>query len=94
VTPDPRPLSAEDVDDDRLTMALRIDSANALGYREGYREGYRAAEARHAALGVLLRQFVDYGNQQYVPDEDMESLMAEAETFLDHGLDALERETS
>jgi hypothetical protein len=31
---------------------------------------------------------VDYGNQQYVADEDMESLMAEAETFLEHGLDA------
>lgn len=40
----------------------------------------------------LLRQFVDYGNQQYVPDEDMESLMAEAETFLDHGLDGLRAE--
>ena len=30
-------------------LALRIDNANALGYREGY----RAAEARHAALDAI-----------------------------------------
>lgn len=34
---------------------------------------------------ALLRQFVALGNQDAVPDEDWESLMAEAETFLAHG---------
>jgi hypothetical protein len=67
---------------------------NDASARYAFEQGRAIERARHAALGVLLRQFVDYGNQQYVPDEDMESLMAEAETFLDHGLDALERETS
>jgi len=55
-------------------------SGNVTVHMTGTRE-FRAAIS-------LLRQFVDYGNQQYVADEDMESLMAEAETFLEHGLDA------
>ena len=40
------PLAATPAPLDGLTIAERIDNANALGYREGY----RAAEARHAAL--------------------------------------------
>lgn len=52
-------------------------------------EGVRAALMEGRAAVELLRQFVDQGNEQYVPDEDMESLMAEAETFLEHGVEHL-----